>query len=45
MHVQTTIAACRPGNCGITDVGMTGLHDPIIGTDRESRSAASSPAC
>ena len=46
-HVQTADERILPkGTAYLTDAGMTGPHDSIIGvTDRELRCAASSPAC
>ena len=46
-HVQTADARVLPGGTAyITDVGMTGPHDSIIGTEHGRRAAAaSSPAC
>ena len=45
-HVQTADERILPGGTAyITDVGMTGPHDGIIGVEREPRSPASSPAC
>ena len=43
--MQTSDAAVRDGTAYLTDCGMTGPHDSVIGVRTESSCAASSRSC